>query len=148
VSEQLAQRLAGEDGRVTFRTLVVACAMTAFLTALGATALSYAFVPTRQPATRMVAVRFAQPGVDVPLAQPSPAPAGPAAHATSGPPSPSPWAAARGEAVRAAAGALGQLEPTPPQVVAGGAVVADDLAAPCATLTLAGAVARGLAGCS
>jgi hypothetical protein len=145
VSEQLAHRLAAEDGRVTFRTLVVACAMTAFLTALGATALSYAFVPTRQPATRVVAMRVAQPGVDVP---PAPAPAGRAARATSGPPSPSRWAAARAEAVQAAAGALGQLEPTPPQVLAGGAVVADDLAAPCATLTLAGAVTRGLAGCS
>jgi hypothetical protein len=140
VSEQLAHRLAGEDGRVTFRTLVVACAMTAFLTALGATALSYAFVPTRQAATRVVAVRVAQPGVDVPPAQP-------AVSVTPGPRAPGPWAAARGEAVLAAAGG-DQLDPTPPQVLAGGAVVADDLAAPCATLTLAGAVARGLAGCS
>ena len=132
MTEQLAHRLAGEDGRVTFRTLVVACALTAFLTAVGATALAYAFAPVAHPVTRVVAVRTAQPGVRVARAAP---PAGPAGD----------WALARAGAVAAAdPGAPDQLDPSPPQILAGGAVVADDLVAPCATLTLAGAVARGL----
>jgi hypothetical protein len=141
VSELITHRLAREDGSVTFRTLVVACAMTAFLTAVGATALAYAFVPTPKPVTRVVAVRIADttPAAAAPAAPAAPAvPAAPAANA---------WAVAGAEAAGAASRAGAQLDPSPPGVLAGGSLVADDLVAPCATLSLAGAVSRGLAGC-
>jgi hypothetical protein len=138
VSELITHRLAREDGSVTFRTLLVACALTAFLTAVGATALSYAFVPTPKPVTRVVAVRIAE---TVPAAVPPAAPPPPAAPAANA------WEVAAAAAAGAASGAGGQLDPSPPGVLAGGSLVADDLVAPCATLSLAGAVSRGLAGC-
>jgi hypothetical protein len=141
VSALITHRLAREDGLVTFRTLVVACAMTAFLTAVGATALSSALVPTPKPVTRVVAVRIA----DTASAAAAPStPAVPAPHAA---PAASAWVVAGAAAAAAASGAGGQLDPSPPGVLAGGSLVADDLVAPCATLSLAGAVSRGLAGC-
>jgi hypothetical protein len=140
VSALITHRLAREDGLVTFRTLVVACAMTAFLTAVGATALSSALAPTPKPVTRVVAVRIADtvPAAVAPSTPAVPAPAAPAANA---------WVVAGAAAAAAASGAGGQLDPSPPGVLAGGSLVADDLVAPCATLSLAGAVSRGLAGC-
>jgi hypothetical protein len=118
--------------------------MTAFLTAVGATALAYAFVPTPKPVTRVVAVRIADttPAAAAPAAPSAPAvPAAPAAPAANA------WAVAGAEAAGAASRAGAQLDPSPPGVLAGGSLVADDLVAPCATLSLAGAVSRGLAGC-
>jgi hypothetical protein len=154
VTELIAQRLTGEDGLVTFRTLVVACAVTAFLTAVGATALSYAFVATPKPITRVVAVRSVETVPAAAAVAPAPVPAapapGPAAQAApvvqalAAEPA-NPWTVARSQAAAAASG--DQLDPSPPDVLAGGTLVAPDLVAPCATLSLAGAVARGLARC-